>query len=95
MVESQKPKHKIIAWLVTDEWGELIREIRKLARSMNLEPAVTGFSSDGLSIEPHLVVHTSHDAYGYTIEACGKKVVWAPEVLKFPRWARAADLMFC
>ena len=88
-----KPKHKIIAWLVTDERGELIREIRELARPMDLEPAVTGFS-DGLSIKPHLVIHTSHDAYGYTVEACGKKVVWAPEFLKFPRWAKGADLMF-
>jgi hypothetical protein len=88
------PKHRIVAWLVTDEQGELIREIRKLARPLHLAPAVTSFSSDGLSLKPHSVVHTSHDAYGYTIEACGKKIVWAPEFLKFPKWARGADLMF-
>jgi hypothetical protein len=28
------------------------------------------------------------------IEANGKKIVWAPEFLKFPRWAKGADLMF-
>jgi hypothetical protein len=88
------PKHRIVAWLVTDEHGELIREIRKLARPMELEPAVTSFSSDVLSIEPYPVVHTSHAAFGYLIRGCGKKIVWAPEFLKFPRWAGGADLMF-
>jgi hypothetical protein len=61
---------------------------------MELDPAVASFSSEGLSIDPHSVIHTSHDAYGYTIQACGKKIVWAPEFLRFPKWARGADLMF-
>jgi hypothetical protein len=86
--------HKLTAWLVTDEKGELIREIRKSSRQMGLEPKVAGYWSDELSITPHSVIHTSHDTYGYTIEAKGKKIVWAPEFLKFPRWARGADLMF-
>ncbi len=88
------PKHKLAAWLVTDGEGELIREIRKLARPMGLKPEVTSYSAGGLSIEPHLVIHTSHDTYGYTIEACGKRILWAPEFLKFPGWAKEADLMF-
>jgi hypothetical protein len=88
------PKHNLVAWLVTDEQGELIRAIRKLARPMHLEPSVDSFASDELSIEPHSVVHTSHAAYGYTIGACRKKIVWAPEFLKFPGWAEGADLMF-
>ena len=88
------PKDKLSAWLVTDEQGELIREIRKLARPMDLEPKVASYSLDGLSIKPHSVIHTSHDAYGYTIEANGKKIIWAPEFLRFPRWAKGADLMF-
>jgi hypothetical protein len=88
------PKHKLASWLVTDERGELIREIRKMARSMGLEPAVTSHSSCDLFIKPHSVIHTSHDTCGYTIEANGKKIVWAPEFLKFPRWAKGADLMF-
>jgi hypothetical protein len=88
------PKHKFAAWLVTDEQGELIREIRKLSRPKGLEPAVTSYSSDDLYIKPHSVIHTSHETCGYTIEANGKKIVWAPEFLKFPRWAKGADLMF-
>ena len=87
-------KRKVTAWLVTDERGELIREIRKLASATGLEPVVASHLSKELSIEPHSVVHTSHDAYGYIILACGKKIVWAPEFLIFPRWAKGADLMF-
>lgn len=88
------PNGNLIAWLVTDARGELIREIRKLARPMGLEPSVVSYSSPALDIKPHAVVHTSHDTYGYTIKACGKKVVWAPEFLEFPTWAKGAHLMF-
>lgn len=31
---------------------------------------------------------------GYIIRAAGKKIVWAPEFLVFPSWAKGADLMF-
>ena len=34
------PGGRLQAWLVTDEQGELIREIRKLAGSKDLEPEV-------------------------------------------------------
>ena len=87
-------KHKLAAWLVTDDQAELIQEIRKCCRQIGLEPKVDSYSSDGLSIRPHLVVHTSHDTYGYSMEANGNRIVWAPEFLRFPTWAQKADLMF-
>lgn len=89
-----EPRRKVLAWLVTDERGELIREIRKLARSHGAEPVVSAYSSNGLRIKPNRVVHTSHDTYGYVIRCNGKKIVWAPEFFRFPAWAKGADLMF-
>jgi len=89
-----EPKGKVNAWLVTDEHGELIRELRKLAKSRGLEPHVGSYLSAELSIKPNAVVHTSHDTYGYVIRSCGKKIVWAPEFFVFPGWARNADVMF-
>ena len=88
------PIRKVAAWLVTDERGELIREIRKLARPRGLEPCVGSYSLNTLSIKPHRVVHTSHNTYGYVVRFCGRKIVWAPEFLVFPSWAKNADLMF-
>jgi hypothetical protein len=87
-------KARITAWLVTDERSELIREIRKLAHAKGLEPHVTAYRSDDLIIEPRPVVHTSHPTFGYLIRCCDKKIVWAPEFLVFPSWAKGADLMF-
>ena len=89
-----EPKRKLSAWLVTDERGELIREIRKLALSRGLEPVVTTYSSEGFSVEPRAVVHTSHDTFGYLIHARDQKIVWSPEFLIFPEWAKGANLMF-
>jgi len=88
------PKRKPSSWLVTDERGELIPEIRKLAKPRGLEPVVDSYLSEKLVIEPHRVVHTSHKTWGYIIRAAGKKIVWAPEFLVFPSWAKGADLMF-
>jgi hypothetical protein len=88
------PKRKLSAWLVTDERSELIRDIRKLAQGKRLEPAVVTYRSNGLIIEPRTVIHTSHPTYGYSIRVAGKKIVWAPEFLVFPSWAKRADLMF-
>ena len=85
---------RITAWLVTDERSELRREIRRLAQSKGLEPGVAAFRSDGLIIEPRAVIHTSHPTFGYLIRFRGMKIVWAPEFLVFPAWARRADLMF-
>lgn len=89
-----EPKGELNAWLVTDERGELIHRLRKLARTRELEPHVGSFLSHGVSIKPHRVVHTSHDTYGYVIRCSGKKIVWAPEFFVFPGWARNADIMF-
>ena len=55
-----EPDGEIDAWLVTDERGELSREIRRLALARGLEPAVKTYSSGGVRIEPHRVVLTSH-----------------------------------
>ena len=87
-------KSRVSAWLVTDERSELIREIRKLAQQKGLEPEVATYRSDGLTVEPRAVVHTSHPTCGYLIRVAGKKIVWAPEFLVFPSWAKGADLMF-
>lgn len=89
-----EPKGELDAWLVSDEEGELISEIRKLARKHNVKPAVRTFESNGLKIQPQKVVHTSHDTYGYLITFGSKKIVWAPEFWEFPSWAENADLAF-
>jgi hypothetical protein len=88
------PAGPLAAWLVTDERAELIRELRRLAAAHGLVPAVSAFHAGGLMIMPLAVVHTSHPAYGYLIEADGKRTAWAPEFLVFPSWAAGADLMF-
>lgn len=89
-----EPKSELNAWLVTDEHGELMRELRRLARPLGLEPQVGSYFSNGLWIKPYRVVHTSHDTYGYVIRCSGNKIVWAPEFFVFPSWARNADIMF-
>lgn len=89
-----EPKGHVAAWLVTDRRGELIREIRKLARPRGLEPIVSRYSSELVSITPHNVIHTSHETYGYAIRFYRKKIVWVPEFLLFPTWAKGAHLMF-
>jgi hypothetical protein len=89
-----EPDGRLDDWLVTDERGELMREIRQLARAKGLEPAAKTYSSGVLTIKRRRVVHTSHDTFGYLIEAGGGKIVWAPEFFEFPRWAAEADLMF-
>ena len=89
-----EPKSKVAVWLVTDQRGELIREIRKLARPRGLEPVVSSYSSNSVCVTPHNVVHTSHDTCGYLIRFNRKKIVWAPEFLLFPSWAKGAHLMF-
>jgi hypothetical protein len=88
------PKRNLAAWLVTDERGELISEIRELAKPGGLTPVVGSYASEKFTVEPQTVVHTSHDTCGYLIHAFSKKIVWAPEFLVFPKWAKGADLMF-
>lgn len=38
-----------------------------------LAPRVHAYQRDGLTITPYPVVHTSHPAYGYLIEANGRQ----------------------
>jgi hypothetical protein len=89
-----EPPNHVDAWLVTDEHAELRVQLRRLAASRGLEPEVGRFSADGLEVEPHPVVHTSHPTVGYAIRAGARLVVWAPEFWEFPIWAARADLMF-
>ena len=88
------PQGELEAWLVTDERCELMSRIRQLAKGRDLQPAVATYRTQGLELRPLPVVHTSHPAFGYLIKAAGKKIVWAPEFFRFPRWAAGADLMF-
>lgn len=88
------PPGRIDAWLVTDERSELIAAIRRMARARRLVPYAGPFRRSGLRITARPVVHTSHATFGYLIESAGSTVVWAPEFLEFPGWARGADLMF-
>jgi hypothetical protein len=88
------PPGRLDAWLVSDERSELIAALRRAARARGLAPRAGAFRADGLRVESRPVVHTSHPTCGYRIAAAGWTVVWAPEFLVFPRWARGADLMF-
>jgi len=89
-----KVPDKLDAWLVTDDRCELIRDLRRLAHSRDLEPEVGPFVSPEIKLTPLPVVHTSHPTFGYCLQAGKKKIVWAPEFFEFPDWARRADLMF-
>jgi hypothetical protein len=88
------PLARLDAWLVTDLRGELVAAIRRLARERGLVPRAGSFRAGGLRITDHAVVHTSHPTCGYSIEAAGHTVVWAPEFYEFPDWVRGVDLMF-
>ena len=88
------PAGQIDAWLVTDDRGELMHQIRQLARAQGLKPQVSCFCAGGLLIGPRPVVHTTHPPYGYLIEAEGRRVVWGPGVPGVPALAEGADLMF-
>lgn len=88
------PKGRVAAWLLTDDHAELAPALRRSARRRGLSARVASFRAGKLRIEPKPVVHTNHPAFGYQIRRAGLKVVWAPEFLKFPTWAKGADLMF-
>src|SRR5690349_6701563 len=72
------PHGRLDAWLVTDEHGELMPAIRRLARARGLVRRVDNFARRGLRLAARPVAHTSHPAFGYRIEADGRVVVWAP-----------------
>lgn len=82
------------AWLVTDLRSELIVQIRQLAHGHGLEPQMTTLTFDGLAVEPHPVVHTSHATCGYLITAGTCTAAWAPEFWQLPGWVAGADLLF-
>ena len=88
------PAGRLDDWLVTDARAELMPGIRRLARRRGIEPGLRRFEWAKLSVTPHRVAHTSHPAFGYVVSAPRKRVIWAPEFYRFPRWARGADLMF-
>jgi hypothetical protein len=88
------PSGRLDAWLVTDERSELRSRLRRLAAERGLRPQVAGFRRGSLRIDALPVVHTNHPTFGYLIEAPEGTVVWAPEFLEFPSWARGATLMF-
>lgn len=88
------PRGRLDAWLVSDERGELMPAIRRLARARRVVAHAGDFARRGLRLRARPVVHTNHPAFGYRIEAAGRVVVWAPEFWRFPRWARGADVMF-
>jgi hypothetical protein len=89
-----EPPEQPDAWLVSDDHGELMPSIRRLARRRALEPAAGAFSRGGLSIEPRPAKHTSHPTWGYLISDHTSRAVWAPEFWDFPDWATGAHVMF-
>jgi hypothetical protein len=88
------PEGRIDGWLLTDDHAELAPAIRRCAHARGLVAKVAPFWAEDLRIEPKPVIHTNHPTFGYEIRARGLKVVWAPEFLEFPGWAKGADLMF-
>jgi hypothetical protein len=88
------PSGRLDAWLVTDEWAELRSQLRRLAAERGLHPHAGSFQRGVLRIDARPVVHTSHPTFGYLIQAPEGTVVWAPEFLEFPSWARGATLLF-
>jgi len=88
------PRGRLDAWLVTDERSELRSSLRVLAARKGFVCCAAGFAARGLRIAPLEVVHTSHPAFGYRIEAAGRCAVWAPEFWTFPEWGAGADVMF-
>ncbi|MFF0788280.1 hypothetical protein [Streptomyces spiralis] len=89
------PPGRLDAWPVTDEHSELRSALRRHAAERNLPPGTRrDVDLDGLRVRCRPVVHTSHPADGYRIEADGLLAVRAPEFLAFPAWAAGADLMF-
>jgi hypothetical protein len=53
-----------------------MRDIRKLATARGVEPQVAPYAADGLTFQPHPVVHTSHPTFGYLMRVEKTRVVW-------------------
>ena len=87
------PDGPVAAWLVTER-AELTCDLRRLAAAHHLTPHAGRYAGGGLEVIRHPVVHTSHDTFGYLIQAAGQRVAWAPEFFEFPDGAAGVDLMF-
>lgn len=82
------------AWLLTDDRAELASRIRRRAAELGLAACAMRYSHQALELRPRRVAHTNHPAYAYDIRWRGRRIVWAPEFWRFPRWAAGADLFF-
>jgi hypothetical protein len=75
-----EPAGRLDAWLVTGERG--------------LRPYAGSFQRGELRVDARPVVHTSYPTFGYRIQAPEGTLVWAPEFLEFPGWARGEQPVF-
>lgn len=85
------PGRPLDAWLVCDERAELMPQIRRRARELEVRPAVASFAADGVVMRPLPVRHTSHPTVGYLIKTASQQAVWAPEFWVFPDWAARSE----
>ncbi|MBC9727620.1 hypothetical protein H8R17_23115 [Streptomyces sp. TRM68367] len=91
---AEPPSGRLDDWLVTDEQAELRSALRRSAAARGVRPHAGALELAAVRVRCLPVVHTSHPAYGYRIEARGCAAVWAPEFWEFPEWAAGADLVF-
>ncbi|MGC9540597.1 hypothetical protein [Streptomyces sp. UG1] len=91
---AEPPPGRLAAWLVTDEQAELRSRLRRSAAERDVALRAGDLDVGEVRVRRRPVVHTSHPAYGYRVEAGELLVVWAPEFWEFPTWAAGADLMF-
>jgi hypothetical protein len=91
---AEPPPGRLEGWLVTDEQAELRTALRRSAAERGVAIRAGDLDLGEVRVRCLPVVHTSHPAYGYRIEAGDLVVVWAPEFWEFPAWAAGADLMF-
>ncbi|MFI7407357.1 hypothetical protein ACIBU0_01575 [Streptomyces sp. NPDC049627] len=88
---AEPPPGPLAAWLVTDEQAELRSLLRRSAAERDVVLRAGDLDVGEVRVRCRPVVHTSHPAYGYRVEAGDLLVVWAPEFWEFPA---GADLMF-
>ncbi|MEU5882573.1 hypothetical protein [Spirillospora sp. NPDC047279] len=90
-----EPPENVHAWLVADEQGPLRDDLHRIAHeSEMLEPVVGSFRHGPLHVDPLPVAHPKAGVHGYKITMGHRSAVWAPEFVKLPDWAEAADLVF-
>ncbi|MFI0449840.1 hypothetical protein [Actinomadura sp. 6N118] len=90
-----EPPENVHAWLVTDEHGPLRDDLHRIAHeSEMLEPTVAPYCHGTLHVDPLPVAHPRAGVHGYKITRGHRAAVWAPEFVKLPDWAEAADLVF-